>query len=135
MIFDTIRYGTFTADDFINAHNTNDFTKFTALPIDIRKKFISDVIDKVLNGESNKFKQAAFDLIDGKITEDQFREAYWNYRTVTWAAGAGVGVAWVAVVAAVVVAVVAVVVSVHEYYRPQLEQHAKHLNKLIQEYE
>ena len=33
------------------------------------------------------------------------------------------------------VAAVAVVVSVHEYYRPQLEQHAKHLNKLIQEYE
>jgi len=128
MIFDTIRYGTFTADDFINAHITNDFTKFTPLPIDIRKKFISDVIDKVLNGESNKFKQAAFDLIDGKITEDQFRDVYWKYR---WASPRFAAVA-VAVVAAVVVEVQ--VITVAEYYRPYLEDTAKHLNKLIQEY-
>jgi hypothetical protein len=40
----------------------------------------------------------------------------------------------VAVAAGAAVAAVAVVVSVHEYYRPQLEQHAKHLNKVIQEY-
>ena len=128
MIFDTIKFGIFTADDFINAHNTNDFTKFTPLPIDLRKKFISDVIDLYPNKESKNFKQAAFDLIDGKITEDQFRDVYWKYR---WASPRFAAVA-VAVVAAVVVEVQ--VITVAEYYRPYLEDTAKHLNKLIQEY-
>ena len=119
MIFDTIIYGTFTADDFINAHTTNDFTKFTPLPIDIRKKFISDVIDLYPNKESNNFKQAAFDFIDGKITEKQFRDAWREY---WWDSSLAVAVA----VAAVVAAVVAV-----EYFHP----YAKHLNKVIQENE
>jgi hypothetical protein len=135
MIFDTIRYGTFTADDFINAHNTNDFTKFTALPIDIRKKFISDMIDLHPNKENKNFKQAAFDLIDGKIIEDQFRNTWLKYwSAMPGGAGSGAVAAVVAVAAGAAVAAVAVVVSVHEYYRPQLEQHAKHLNKVIQEY-
>jgi hypothetical protein len=123
MIFDTIKFGTFTADDFVYAHTTKDFSKITALPIDIRKKFISDVIDKGPNKEINNFKQAAFDLIDGKITEKQFRDAYWNYRLET------------AAVAAMPLLAVVAVVAVAEYYRSYLEQHAKHLNKLIQEYE
>jgi len=126
MIFDTIKFGTFTADDFVYAHTTKDFSKITALPIDIRKKFISDMIDLHPNKENKNFKQAAFDLIDGKITEKQFRDAYWNYRTVTWAAAA---------VVAVVAAAVAAVVAVGEYYRPYIEQHASLLNKLIQEYQ
>ena len=121
MIFDTIKFGTFTADDFFTAHITGDFTKFTPLPIDIRKKFISDVIDKVPNKEINNFKQAAFDFLDGKITEDQFRDVYWKYRA-TEAAGA-------------VAVVVAGLARAAEYYRPYFEQHAKHLNKLIQEYQ
>ena len=129
MIFDTIKFGTFTADDFVYAHTTKDFSKITALPIDIRKKFISDVIDKGPNKEINNFKQAAFDLIDGKITEDQFRDVYWKYR---WASPRFAAVA-VAVVAAVVVEVQ--VITVAEYYRPYLEDTAKHLNKLIQEYQ
>ena len=123
MIFDTIKFGIFTADDFINAHNTNDFTKFTPLPIDIRKKFISEVIDLYPNKENKNFKQAAFDLIDGKITEDQFRDVYWKYR---WASPR---------FAAVAVAVAVVADMEVEYYRPQLEQHASLLNKLIQEYQ
>ena len=123
MIFDTIKFGIFTADDFIDAQITGDFTKFTALPIDIRKKFISDVIDLHPNKESNNFKQAAFDFIDGKIIEKQFRDAWWKYWSV------------------VVVGVVQVAAAVSagempdEYYRPYFEQHAKHLNKVIQEYE
>ena len=123
MIFDTIKFGTFTADDFVYAHTTKDFSKITALPIDIRKKFISEVIDKDPIEQSNKFKQAAFDLIDGKITEKQFRDAYWKYRLAT------------AAVAAMPLLAVVAVVAVAEYYRSYLEQHAKHLNKLIQEYE
>ena len=123
MIFDTIKFGIFTADDFINAHNTNDFCKITALPIDIRKKFISEVIDLYPNKENKNFKQAAFDLIDGKITEDQFRDVYWKYR---WALPR---------FAAVAVAVAVVADMEVEYYRPQLEQHASLLNKLIQEYQ
>jgi hypothetical protein len=123
MIFDTIKFGTFTADDFVYAHTTKDFSKITALPIDIRKKFISDMIDLHPNKENKNFKQAAFDLIDGKITEKQFRDAYWNYRLAT------------AAVAAMPLLAVVAVVAVAEYYRSYLEQHAKHLNKLIQEYE
>ena len=123
MIFDTIKFGIFTADDFIDAQITGDFTKFTALPIDIRKKFISEVIDLYPNKENKNFKQAAFDLIDGKITEDQFRDVYWKYR---WASPR---------FAAVAVAVAVVADMEVEYYRPQLEQHASLLNKLIQEYQ
>jgi hypothetical protein len=119
MIFDTIKFGIFTADDFIDAQITGDFTKFTALPIDIRKKFISDVIDLHPNKESNNFKQAAFDFLDGKITEKQFRDAWREY---WWDSSLAVAVA----VAAVVAAVVAV-----EYFHP----YAKHLNKVIQENE
>ena len=133
MIFDTIRFGTFTADDFINAQLTSEFSKFTPLPIDLRKKFISDMIDLHPNKENKNFKQAAFDLIDGKITEKQFRDAYWNYRTVTWAAGVAVAAGWA--VWAAVVAVAAGLARAAEYYRPYFEQHAKHLNKLIQEYQ
>jgi hypothetical protein len=153
MIFDTIIYGTFTADDFINAQLTSDFSKFTPLPIDIRKKFISDVIDKHPNKENKNFKQAAFDFIDGKITEKQFRDAWWKYRVVAIVAAqnesvvaivvagamamTAVVVAMAAMVAmtAVAAAVAAMVAMAAEYYRPQLEQHVKHLNKLIQEYE
>ena len=123
MIFDTIKFGTFTADDFVYAHTTKDFSKITALPIDIRKKFISEVIDLYPNKENKNFKQAAFDLIDGKITEDQFRDVYWKYR---WASPR---------FAAVAVAVAVVADMEVEYYRPQLEQHASLLNKLIQEYQ
>ena len=134
MIFDTIKYGTFTADDFINAHTTNDFTKFTPLPIDIRKKFISDVIDLYPNKESNNFKQAAFDFIDGKITEKQFRDVWWKYQVAAGlAASAAQSVAAVMVVSGPAAAGFRRAAA--EYYRPQLEQHAKHLNKLIQEYE
>jgi hypothetical protein len=129
MIFDTIRYGTFTADDFINAQRSSDFSKFIQLPLDLRKKFISDVVDLHPNKESNKFKQAAFDLIDGKIIEDQFRDAYWKYR-------GAVALAVVPTVAlAAVAAAVPTVVATGEYYRLYLEQYAKHLNKVIQEYE
>jgi len=134
MIFDTIKYGTFTADDFINAHTTNDFTKFTPLPIDIRKKFISDVIDLYPNKESNNFKQAAFDFIDGKITEKQFRDVWWKYQVAAGlVASAAQSVAAVMVVSGPAAAGFRRAAA--EYYRPQLEQHAKHLNKLIQEYE
>ena len=129
MIFDTIKYGTFTVDDFINAQITGDYSKFTPLPIDIRKKFISDVIDKHPNKENKNFKQAAFDFIDGKITEKQFRAAWWKYRVVA------IVVAGAMAMTAVVAAVAAMVAMAAEYYRPQLEQHVKHLNKLIQEYE
>jgi len=154
MIFDTIIYGTFTADDFINAQLTSDFSKFTPLPIDIRKKFISDVIDKHPNKENKNFKQAAFDFIDGKITEKQFRDAWWKYRVVAIVAAQNESVvaqneSVVAIVVAGAMAMTAVVVAMAamvamtavvaavaaEYYRPQLEQHVKHLNKLIQEYE
>jgi len=141
MIFDTIKFGIFTADDFFTAHNTNNFTKFTALPIDLRKKFISDVIDKVPNQESNNFKEVAFDFLDGKITEDQFREAYWNYWTVAVmmaAVIAAVVIAAAAGAAAVAVAVSAVVVIAAVTwgkFRPYFEQHASLLNKLIQEYQ
>jgi hypothetical protein len=128
MIFDTIRYGTFTADDFINAHQTDDFSKFTSLPVDLRKQFISDVIDLHPTRESKDFKQAAFDFIDGKITEDQFREAYWKYWAVATAAVVAVAVATAVVVAGSVLGVI-------EQYRPYFEQHAKHLNKMIKEYE
>jgi hypothetical protein len=143
MIFDTIRYGTFTADDFINAYNNNDFNKFTSLPIDIRKQFIGDVIDiadkehpnkEHPNKESNNFKQAAFDFIDGKITEDQFREAYWKYRVAAVATAVVQAAAPAVAVATAAVAVVGVA-AVVQYYRPYLEQYAKHLNKVIQEYE
>ena len=134
MIFDTIKFGIFTADDFIDAQITGDFTKFTALPIDIRKKFISDVIDLYPNKESNNFKQAAFDFIDGKITEKQFRDVWWKYQVA-----AGLAAAAAQSVAAVMVvsgpAAAGFRRAAAEYYRPQLEQHAKHLNKLIQEYE
>ena len=115
MIFDTIKFGIFTADDFIDAQITGDFTKFTALPIDIRKKFISDVIDLHPNKESNNFKQAAFDFLDGKITEKQFRDAWREY---WWDSSLAVAVAVAAVVAV-------------EYFHP----YAKHLNKVIQENE
>ena len=133
MIFDTIKFGIFTADDFFTAQKSGDYSKFTALPIDLRKQFISDVIDLHPNQERNIFKQAAFDFIDGKIIEKQFRDAWWKY----WSVVEVVGVVQVAVVA--VVAVVAAAVSAgempDEYYRPYFEQHAKHLNKVIQEYE
>jgi hypothetical protein len=137
MIFDTIRYGTFTADDFINAHKSSDFSKFIQLPIDLRKKSISDVVDLHPNKESNKFKQAAFDFLDGKIDEAQFRNAYWKY----WAVAEAVAAVAVAVATAVVVAAATAVVvagsvlGVIEQYRPYFEQHAKHLNKMIKEYE
>ena len=135
MIFDTLKYGTFTADDFINAHTTNDFSKFTQLPIDLRKKFISDVIDKHPNQESNNFKQAAFDFIDGEITGDQFRESWWKCWPPAVAATAAAAVVWRAVAVAVAVAAGAAgsLQVVAEYYRPQLEKHASHLNKLIGE--
>jgi len=107
MIFDIIKFGIFTADDFFTANNTNNFTKFTALPIDLRKKFLSYVIDLYPNKESKNFKQAAFDFIDGKITEKQFRDTWWKYQAVAAA----------------------------EQSRPYFEDIAKHLNKLIQEYE
>jgi hypothetical protein len=126
MIFDIIRYGTFTADDFITAQRSGDFSKFIQLPIDLRKKFVSDLIDKNPTQESKDFKQAAFDFLDGKIIEDQFRDAYWKYRAVaTVATGT----------AAAVTASVAAGSVQAEYYRPHLEQYAKHLNKVIQEYE
>jgi len=131
MIFDIIKYGTFTADDFLNAHNTNNFTKFTPLPIDLRKQFISEVIDLYPNKESKNFKQAAFDFIDGKITEKQFRAAWLKY----WPRAAGARVAGVAAVAGVVSLTAMRMSPAAEYYRPYLEQHAKHLNKVIQEYQ
>jgi len=140
MIFDTIKFGTFTADDFVYAHTTKDFSKITALPIDIRKKFISDMIDLHPNKENKNFKQAAFDFIDGKITEKQFRDAWWKYRVVAIVAAQNESVVAIVVagamaMTAVVAAVAAMVAMAAEYYRPQLEQHVKHLNKLIQEYE
>jgi len=127
MIFDTIKYGTFTADDFINAHTTNDFSKFTQLPIDLRKKFISDVIDLHPNQESNNFKQAAFDFLDGKIDRNQFRDACHQY----WQRAAATVVA----AAVVVVAPACRGLASAPRYRPYFEQHASHLNKLIKEYE
>ena len=133
MIFDTIKHGIFTADDFFTAHNTSDYSKFTALPIDLRKKFISDVIDKVPNQESNNFKEVAFDFLDGKITEKQFCDAWLKY----WLSAA-VTPAWsvaVAVVAASAELTMPIPEPSAEYYGPYLEDIAKHLNKLIQEYE
>jgi hypothetical protein len=133
MIFDIIRYGTFTADDFITAQRSNDFSKFIQLPIDLRKKFISDVVDLHPNKESNNLKQATFDFIDGKIIEDQFRDAYWKYRALVYAvpgaeaeAAAAMGLA---------AAGLAAWEAEAEYYRLYFEQYAKHLNKLIQEYQ
>ena len=133
MIFDIIKFGIFTADDFFTANNTNNFTKFTALPIDLRKKFLSYVIDLYPNKESKNFKQAAFDFIDGKITEKQFRDAWLKY----WLSAA-VTPAWsvaVAVVAASAELSMPIPDPSAEYYGPYLEDIAKHLNKLIQEYE
>jgi hypothetical protein len=52
------------------------------------------------------------------------------------AAGWAVWAAVVAVAAGLaVVAVAAGLARAAEYYRPYFEQHAKHLNKLIQEYQ
>ena len=129
MIFDIIKYGTFTADDFFTANNTNNFTKFTALPIDLRKKFLSYVIDLYPNKESKNFKQAAFDFIDGKIIEKQFRAAWFKY----WSPG--VAAAWSAWVAGVVSPTPLPEPPEAEYYRPYLEQHASLLNKLIKDIE
>jgi hypothetical protein len=133
MIFDIIKYGTFTADDFINAHRSRDFSKFTFLPIELRKRFISDVLDLYPNKESMNFKQAAFDFIDEKITEEVFREIWRKYWLVLSALVLVAAAAAVAVVAAAAVAVVAAVAA--DYYRPYFEKHASHLNKLISEYE
>jgi hypothetical protein len=85
------------------------------------------MIDLHPNKENKNFKQAAFDFIDGKITEKQFRDAYWNYRLATAAVAA--------MPLLVVVAVAAGLARAAEYYRPYFEQHASLLNKLIQEYQ
>lgn len=123
MIFDTIKYGTFTADDFMRANKSDDFSKFTILPVDLRKQFISNAINLYKTRHNKDYKQAAFDFIDGKISGARFQAKFWNY----WG-GSGVGLE-VATVAG------AITVAAANYHGPYFEQHASLLNKLILEYE
>lgn len=140
MIFDTIRYGIFTADDFVYAHTTNDFSKFRVLPPDLKKQFISDVIDLYPSMKSTELRQMVFDVIDEKMAMKRFREAWWKYWGISHHMATTAGASEASVIASVVVAgVMAVMVFLpvmgEEYYLPCLEQHALHLNKLIKEYE
>jgi hypothetical protein len=124
MIFDTIRYGTFTAEDFMRANKSDDFSKFTSLPVDLRKQFISNAIDLYKSRHNKDYKQAAFDFIDGKITEGRFQGKFWNY----WG-NIGVGLEVAAVAGATTVA------ATNYHVGPYFDQHASLLNKLIKEYE